>query len=532
MTSAADYDVAIIGMGPVGATLANLLGVRGIRTLAIDRDVDVHPRPRAVVLDHEAMRTFQYLDLADRVLPHTAIFDRSIYYGLDGRIIKKLITEAPPYALGWCPNYLFSQPAVDQLLRDGASERVSVEVRLGLEVTDVAQDADAVTLTVRSPPGASQGSTEHIRARYVVACDGGSSPMRRRLGIGFDDLDFDEPWLVVDAIVDLHHLPNLPKTNVQYCEPARPSTHVIGPGQHRRWELMLLPGETPEQMNQEAQIWKVLSRWISPSNAKLWRSSTYRFHALVAKQWHLGRIILAGDAAHMTPPFLGQGMCQGLRDTTNLAWKLDLILRGDAPAETLLNSYRDERAPHVRGTTQAAKDLGRIICERDPAKAAIRDAALLSSPDGVERVRQTFIPDLAGGILSRRDTSSAVGTLFPQPRVRTANGEALLDDVTGTGFRLVSRSVDISSFADDPHAKRLGVKLASIGPTAPAGVISIDESDEILHDWLDRHHAAVVLVRPDHYVFGTGQTAADASALIDELTAVLFAPQPAPPPNK
>lgn len=519
MTNAPTIDVAIIGLGPVGATLANLLGKRGIRTIAIERDVEVHPRPRAVVLDHEAMRSFQHLGLVDRVLPHTAIFDRSIYCGLDGKIIKKLITAAPPYALGWCPNYLFSQPAVDQLLRDGAKARSSVEVRLGSEVTNVSQDTDAVTLTVSAP----DGSTETICARYVVACDGGSSPIRRRLGIGFDDLDFDEPWLVVDAIVDAAHLPNLPRTNVQYCEPARPSTHVIGPGQHRRWELMLMPGETPEEMNQEARIWKVLSRWISPDNSKLWRSSTYRFHALVARQWHQGRIILAGDAAHMTPPFLGQGMCQGLRDAANLAWKLDLILRQDAPAEPLLASYKDERAPHVRATTQAAKDLGRIICELDPAKAAIRDAELLAAPGGVERVRQSLIPDLTGGILSRRDSGSAAGSIFPQPRVRHNGRETLLDDVTGSGFRLVSRGVDLAALVVDPRVKRLDMKLASVGTEAPAGVTAIDACDGVLADWLDRHGAAIVLVRPDHYVFGAGSTAADAAALIDELSGMLFA---------
>lgn len=519
MTNAPTIDVAIIGLGPVGATLANLLGARGIQTIAIERDVEVHPRPRAVVLDHEAMRSFQHLGLVDRVLPHTAIFDRSIYYGLDGKIIKKLITAAPPYALGWCPNYLFSQPAVDQLLRDGAKARTTVEVRLGSEVTNVSQDADAVTLTVSAP----DGSTETICARYVVACDGGSSPIRRRLGIGFDDLDFDEPWLVVDAIVDAAHLPNLPRTNVQYCEPARPSTHVIGPGQHRRWELMLMPGETPEEMNQEARIWKVLSRWISPDNAKLWRSSTYRFHALVARQWHQGRIILAGDAAHMTPPFLGQGMCQGLRDAANLAWKLDLILRQDAPAEPLLASYKDERAPHVRATTQAAKDLGRIICELDPAKAAIRDGALLADPGGIERVRQSLIPDLSGGILSRRDKSKSVGAIFPQPRVRHAGRETLLDEVTGVGFRLVSRGEDISALAGDPRVKRLGVTLATTGAAVPAGVVGIDECDGVLGDWFDRYGAAIVLVRPDHYVFGTGATVDDGSALLDELSGMLFA---------
>ena len=520
MASKPAIDVAIIGLGPVGATLANLLGQRGIRTLAIERDREVFSRPRAVSLDHEAMRTFQHLGLAGRVLPHTTTFDRTIYRGLDGKIIIKLITQPPPYALGWPPNYLFSQPPVDQILRDAANERTSVEVRLGSEVTDIHQNAGSVTLTVRAP----DGTKEDIQASFLVACDGGTSPIRRQLGIGFDDLEFDEPWLVVDAVVDQAHLSKLPPTNVQYCDPSRPTTYVVCPGRHRRWELMLLPGETPEQMNQETQIWNVLSRWITPDTATLWRSSTYRFHALVAKQWHQGRIILAGDAAHMTPPFLGQGMCQGLRDTMNLAWKLDLILRENAPADMLLATYTDERTPHVRGTTQAANNLGRLICELDPAKAALRDAELLADPRGVERVRQNLIPDLTSGILSRRDRNRAVGSIFPQPRVRHQGRETLLDDLTGSTFRVITRGVDISALAGDPRINRLGAKLATIGSPPAAGVIQIDECDSVLRDWLDHHQAAVVLVRPDHYAFGTGSTAADADALLDELTAMLFTP--------
>jgi 3-(3-hydroxy-phenyl)propionate hydroxylase len=517
-----ETEVAIIGLGPVGSTLANLLGRRGIDVVAIERDPAVHDMPRAVVFDHEAMRAFQSAGLAGRILPHTVKFDRSIYLGAKGQVIKKLVTAPPPFELGWSPNYLFSQPAVDQVLRDTAAEWPSVEVWLGAEVVGVAEDAagDAgrVTLQVRSQDGAMR----EIAARYVVACDGGSSPMRRRLGIGFHDLEFDEPWLVVDALVDDAHLPALPRTNVQYCDPVRPATHVAGPGNHRRWEIMLLPGETPEEMNREERIWQLLARWISPKNAKLWRASAYRFHALVAKEWHRGRIVIAGDAAHMTPPFLGQGMCQGLRDAANLAWKLEAILRRAAPAGTLLASYGDERGPHVRETTKVARGLGRIICELDPVKAAARDAALLAEGEPREEIRQTLIPNLSSGILSRTSGQTAAGTIFPQPRVRHRGSEMLMDDVTGSGFRLVSDGLDIAQLSDDPSGQRLGVALVSLAAGATAPVTVIDERDGQLADWFKRQGARIALVRPDHYVFGTASNIASARELLAEAHEMIF----------
>ncbi len=528
-----ETEVAIVGLGPVGATLANLLANRGIDVVAIEKDAEVHPKPRAVTLDHEAIRSFQGAGLADRVLPHTILFQRSVYRGVEGQIIKQLVTAPPPYQLGWCPNYLFSQPIVDSILRDAAAERPGVTMLVPAEVSDAWQDAEGVTLEVRHADDTSRDVRAHVcahvrahvRAKYVVACDGASSPMRRRLGIGLDDLAFEEPWLVVDALIDEAHLPNLPATTVQYCEPSRPATHVRGPGNHRRWEIMMLPGETPEEINREERIWQLLSRWINPGNAKLWRAAAYRFHALIAHDWHQGRIILAGDAAHMTPPFLGQGMCQGLRDAANIAWKLEYILKRGAPAAPLLATYMQERGPHVRATTEVAKALGRIICELDPVKAAARDARLLDEGQGREEIRQSLIPDLSTGILSMHSTGTAVGSIFPQPKVRYRSGEALLDDVTGSGFRLVGRHIDLMALTLDPLIEKLSVTLCSLGtsPVAPIGnILHVEDCDGLLTAWLDRHGTNVALVRPDHYVFGTATDVAGARALVEELASMLF----------
>ena len=514
----AEAEVAIVGQGPVGATLANLLGARGISVIAVDKDRLVHDKPRAITLDHEAMRTFQNVGLSEQIAPHIVPFLRSVYLGLEGRVIKQLVTKPAPFALGWCPNYLFSQPAVDQILRDGAAARADVRVWLGSEAVGTAEEADRVRLDVSGD----DGSTRQIFATYVVACDGGSSPMRRRLGIGFDDLEFDEPWLVVDALVDAAHLPALPQTNVQYCEPERPCTHVIGPGNHRRWEIMMLPGEDPLEMQSEANIWRLLARWITPANARLWRATSYRFHALVAREWQRGRILLAGDAAHMTPPFLGQGMCQGFRDAANLAWKLEMVLRRGGSAERLFASYGEERAPHVRATTEVAKGLGRIICELDPAKAAARDAAMLAGGDGREEIRQNLIPGLVGGVLSRQ-AGPATGSIFPQPKVRSGQGETLLDNLTGNGFRLVARDAGVLPSADDRRVTAFGMTLAALGLSKADGVLLIDECNGALAQWFNEHDCSAALVRPDHYVFGTARTKAETAALLDELHEMTFA---------
>ncbi len=504
-SSPADVDVAVVGFGPSGAVLTALLGALGVRTLALDRDRRVYEKPRAFALDHEIMRVFQNLGLADQVLPHTAPFTPSEYYGADGRLIKRLGSVPPPYPLGWPPNLVFTQPPVEQALRANAAARAGVEVALGTELASFRQSSEAVTLHLRDDAGRERT----VRSRYLVGCDGASSTVRKALGIEFEDLEFDEPWLVVDVLVNEQGLSKLPDVSIQYCDPARPATYLIGPGAHRRWEIMLLPGDDRAQMESDAEVWRLLSRWIGPGDATLWRVASYRFHALVAREWRRGRVFLAGDAAHQQPPFTGQGMCQGVRDVANLSWKLRMALDGIG-GEALLDSYGAERGPHVRRLTRTIKDIGRLICERDPAAARARDARLLEAAGGrIETVpRQQLIPPLEGGFLSRT-AHPANGSIFPQPRILQDGKARLLDDIAGGGFRVVVNG--------DLPVRRTAMNVVRIG----AGEGCLREMDGVLAGWFERHQCAAALVRPDHYVYGVAADAKGLERLLEEVEAGL-----------
>jgi 3-(3-hydroxy-phenyl)propionate hydroxylase len=508
----AAYDVVVVGFGPSGAVAAALLGQAGVRTLVVDRSAEVYPKPRAIALDHEIMRVFQNLGLADAIAPHCEPFTPSEYYGADGRLIKRLATVEPPYPLGHTPSMVFSQPPVEAALRRHVEALPAVKVALGWRFTGVEQDAEGATVALED----AEGRQVAVRAGWVIGCDGASSSVRDAVGITLQDLEFDEPWLVVDVQVGERGLAKLPRTSVQYCEPARPCTFVIGPGNHRRWEISLLPGEDPAWMATEEGAWSVLKRWIGPEDAVLWRQASYRFHALVAREWRAGRVFIAGDAAHQQPPFLGQGMCQGVRDVVNLAWKLRAVLAGEvsgAAAEALLDSYAVERREHVRKLTTRIKEIGAVICERDPDAAAARDAALIEAAGGTIKTvpRQDIIPPLAGGLLAAGE-ASGTGTLFPQPRVNGPAGAALLDELAGTGWRIVTnlRGVQLPPGLM-ALAERFGIVISipsdenafSSGPHR----MQADELDGVLARWFERHGCCAALVRPDHYVYGVADSA-------------------------
>ena len=510
------HDVAIVGFGPTGAVAASVLGRQGINTLVVDRATSIYDKPRAIALDHEIMRVFQELGITDEIAAHVAPYPASEYHGVDGRIIKRLDAAPPPLPQGWPPNLSFTQPPVEAALRAHAQSLPGVSVRLGCELTALEQGADHVTLGL-----ASESGRETCKARYVIACDGATSAVRRLAGMELEDLGFDEPWLVVDVKVSDEALQRLPEVNVQYCEPQRPSTYVVGPGNHRRWEIMLQESEDPASFLDERNVWQLLSRWVSPGEATLWRSATYRFHALVARRWRSGRVFLAGDAAHQQPPFLGQGMCQGVRDAANLGWKLARVLRGRA-GDGLLDTYEIERSAHVRQLTATIRTLGRFVCERDPQKAAARDAELIAQMGGSVKtaMRQDLMPALQHGFLSATP-HAASGTLFPQPRIAGDSGPQLLDDRIGTGFRLV--------LAELPDAAVLRAARAALGATAvliqrapaadaepSADVLRLVELDGVASDWFAQKQCVAALVRPDNYVFGVAETSAGLARLVAE----------------
>lgn len=516
----ASFDVAVVGFGPSGAVAAALLGQAGIKTLVIDRTREVYARPRAIALDHEIMRVFQQLGLADEIGQYCRPFTPSEYYGVDGQLIKRLATVAPPYPLGYTPSMVFTQPPVERALREHVAGLPNVTVALGQRFLGLNQDAERATLDIQDDDGV----TRKVSARYVIGCDGASSSVREAAGITLEDLEFDEPWLVIDVLVNQQGLARLPQTSVQYCDPARPCTYVIGPDNHRRWEISLLPGEDPAWMATPDGAWSMLRRWIGPEDGELWRQASYRFHALVAREWRQGRVFIAGDAAHQQPPFLGQGMCQGVRDVVNLCWKLRAVLAG--AADGLLDSYGPERGAHVRRLTGRIKDIGRIICERDIDAARARDARLLDEAGGTIKTvaRQDIIPALETGLLANPG-QGATGTLFPQPKVRDGEREVLLDQLAGTGWRVVT-SMPLAQIAPELRAQaaQLGT-LVCLAP-GPAGLGHVDgaietvETEGVMARWFDRHGCIAAIVRPDHYVYGAAQDPAELVRQLAELAIV------------
>lgn len=521
-----DYDLIIVGMGPVGAMAANLAGLWGLKTLVLDKAESVYENPRAMGFDHEVMRAFANIGLGEAIAPYVMPYRASHYLTNQSQLIKRIDAAKPPHTLGWAPNYVFSQPPVERELRANIAAFAQVTVELGSEVLAIESQGELAQVQICDR----NGKSRTVSAGYVLACDGGTSPTRAGLKLRMEDLVFDEPWLVVDVLLKEGAGESLPSTNVQYCEVERPCTYVVGPGRHRRWEFMINPGEAPADIARPESIKHLISRWLDAEAYDIWRASTYRFHALVLQQWRSERIFFLGDAAHMTPPFLAQGMCQGIRDAMNLIWKLALVRRGHA-GPGLLDSYQQERIPHVRQTTQVAKEFGLIICERDPLKAAERDAQLLQgmsgTPDGT--IRQSLIPGLTEGLI---DDQAPAGELFPQPLVIGRDGtQGLLDAFTGQSLRLViAADLDTRALLEQLHLRLEGsqlpfklVRLSAERPTPADDGDSYHELDGILAQWMAERDCKVVLVRPDHYVFGGARTGEGALALLERCLEALNA---------
>lgn len=520
-----DYDVIIVGMGPVGALCANLAGLWGLNALVVDKSETVYTNPRAMGFDHEVMRVFGNIGLANDIAEYVMPYRPSEYLTTGSLLIKRIDAAKPPFPLGWAPNYVFSQPPVERALRSKISDLKSVTVELGSQVLSV--DCTSSQADVRIL--AKDGKERTVTANYVLACDGGTSPIRTRLGLKMEDLAFDEPWLVVDVILNEGAGENLPKTNVQFCELARPCTFVVGPGQHRRWEFMINPDEQPSEVSQPDAIKKLLARWLPEDAYQLWRASAYRFHALILEQWKADRVFFLGDAAHMTPPFLAQGMCQGIRDALNLVWKIAMV-KGGLAAPDFLSTYQTERVPHVRQTTLAAKEFGGVICERDSDRAAARDVRLMQqmteNPGGT--IRQSLIPGLSQGFIAN---VAPAGELFPQPLVINHEGKkALLDEFTGQSFRVViapgfDASALLRCLRNSQSLKGLPIHVVRLVKPEQAGVRTPDdyqEVDDLLAQWLELRGCNVVIVRPDHYVYGGAVTVAWAMELLEGMQLALW----------
>ncbi|MGW6460825.1 bifunctional 3-(3-hydroxy-phenyl)propionate/3-hydroxycinnamic acid hydroxylase, partial [Streptomyces sp. NPDC055078] len=412
-------EVAIIGFGPVGMAMAGLLGRRGIRVLVAEKSTEVFPLPRAAHIDHTGLRTLQELGCLDELLPRM-IPNRGL--ALVDASLRRLVQVPGDQgsASGLPASMYFYQPEFDRALERAVTAMESVEVRRGLEMTSLTPGPGGVTADCLDH---TTGETVRIEADWLIGCDGAASPVRQAIGITLDSLGFDEEWLVLD-LVDRLGREDLLAEAIQVCDPRRPYVANPMPGGRYRAEFMLLPGDDPAALRERASLDRLLAPLFPELRFDIERSAVYTFHGLSARSWRTGRVLLAGDAAHQMPPFLGQGMCSGLRDASNLAWKLARVLRGRMPA-ALLDTYEAERAPHVRSVVESAVEFGRFVSISDPDEAAERDRRLLSGENSSPLRFQ--LPSLPPGPL----VHGGGGSLFPQP---TLAGGARLDDEVGDRF--------------------------------------------------------------------------------------------------
>ncbi|HCF1525220.1 bifunctional 3-(3-hydroxy-phenyl)propionate/3-hydroxycinnamic acid hydroxylase [Pseudomonas aeruginosa] len=528
-------DVLISGYGPSGATLANLLGLRGFNVVVVERDKEIYDKPRAITADHEVMRIFQECGLAEEIMQSSIPHPGSDYIGLDNQIIKRLYPAPPPLSLTWDPTWLFVQPELEATLRRGVDRFQCVSTFLGHELVSFTQDDTGVRASVRRMDS---DDFFEVTARYLVACDGGRSTVRKLLKSTVENLDFDEWWIVADA--RLRGELDLPKRATHYCHPWRPGSFVIGPGDLRRWEVKILPGENPASFESDEAFLQVLSNFVDISKIELWRKAIYCFHALVVDEWRCGCVFLMGDAAHQTPPFLGQGLCAGIRDAANLAWKLDAVERKGFPS-TLLDTYGEERKPHVRQVVASAKEIGLIIGELDMEAARKRDALLGEqiASGKAETIRQKFVPGLETGLLGKDPQgrlANSAGEVFVQPWVKSGgNVFARMDDLVEPGFAVFTTSrelfLDLSEEARR-IMRRFDIHLVQFekAALAPArdqwNVLHLEEQSDLAFNWFRDRHVQAVLVRPDHYVFGAAADAAALDGLLRQLAAHAPATEP------
>jgi 3-(3-hydroxy-phenyl)propionate hydroxylase len=456
-------DVLIVGGGPVGVTLANLLARDGVGLIVVERDTEVYPLPRAAHFDHEIMRLWQSLGLAEAAQKAARPAGAYEFRNAAGQVLLRY--DMPDMAPGgWAASWMFNQPDLERALRERLAGEATARLLIGTSFEGFESETVALCR---------QGDEAfRVEARYVVGCDGASSPVRKALGIELEDFGLDEPWLVIDAIE--RDVSGLPDINLQICDPARPTTCVLmGPGR-RRWEFMIRPGEDPADFLTDSRIAQLLKPWVPEGAVEIDRRAVYRFHGLLARQWRRGPVLLAGDSAHQMPPFLGQGMCSGLRDAANLAWKLKLVLDGRA-SEALLDTYQSEREPHVRAMIQTAIAMGQVVCATDPAMVAARDAGMLAERAAGKTPVPMGTPGPGPGVFRVGDAKA--GRMFPQGEQR--------DDAAGPTAWLISDTIP----PEGPWRHIPG----------PAG-------------------REAVLVRPDRYIFGSGDPADLARAYLAALS--------------
>ena len=511
------YDVLIVGYGPTGMLAAALLGRAGHRVAVFERHKTLYNLPRVGIVHDDVLRMFQEIGCIERVWPST--YYLPVYeMAKNGRVL--LSSEVAPNATHGWPEYIsIYQPAFEGELDLIVKAQPTVSVFQGERVTAIAHTSEQVEITVETE----SGETRRVQGRYLIGADGGNSFVRETLNIPYEDLGFDQNWLVIDGKAN-NPRPGLPAMR-QFCEPEQPGvTLQMGP-QHRRWSFMIFPGEKAEDAVKPESVWRRLDRpeGATPDEYELIRVASYKFQSLYAERWRVGRVFLAGDAAHQMPPFLAQGLCSGFRDAHNLAWKLDLVLKGLAP-NSFLDAYEAERGPNARATIVESMRVGQHVNERDPQKVRQRDEQLMALQAQKERTRGQKrliafrVPGFQAGFIAKNGARAA-GDALVQGQVLRNGNEGRFDDVAGHGFMIITRSGDPTtamSQQDLDYWRSLGGRIVRLAQKED-GADAIVDSGGLYNRLMDEYGCDVIVKRPDYYIFGACPSSRELPALLADL---------------
>lgn len=504
-------DVAIVGAGPVGLMIANYLGQRGVNVTLVEKLDTLIDYPRAIGLDDESLRTFQAVGLAEKVLPHTTPWHAMRFLTPKGRCFADIQPKTDEF--GWSRRNAFIQPLADRVLFDGLQRFSNVKVLFSRELDSFEQSDSAVVLNLKDQ----HGRSERLNARYLIGCDGGNSLVRRSLDISFEGKTAPNQWIVVDIANDPLSTPHV----YLCCDPVRPYVSAALPHGVRRFEFMVMPGETETELSKPENLRKLLSKVLpNPDRIELIRSRVYTHNARLAGRFRQGRVLLAGDAAHIMPVWQGQGYNSGMRDALNLAWKLALVIKGLA-ADSLLDSYEQERRDHAKAMINLSVLAGHVLAPPKRWQGTLRDGVswLLNYLPPVKRyfVEMRFKPMpqyTRGALIVPTAKGSPVGKMFIQPKVLTDAGTTvLLDEVIGDNFAIIAWGCDPTwglSATQIAHWKALGTRFIQVLPDvqlrvpsdAGQDVIRVGDNSGRLKEWFALGTSSIALVRPDRFLAG------------------------------
>ncbi|MDD9662751.1 MULTISPECIES: bifunctional 3-(3-hydroxy-phenyl)propionate/3-hydroxycinnamic acid hydroxylase [Klebsiella] len=502
--------VAIVGAGPVGLTIANYLGQMGVSVLLIEKLESLIDYPRAIGIDDESLRAMQAVGLVDKVLPHTTPWHAMRFMTPKGRCFADIQPMTDEF--GWSRRNAFIQPQVDGVLYEGLSRFPHVRCLFSREVEAFSQNSDNVTLNLKG----SAGEHETVRADWLVACDGGASLIRRTLNIPFEGKTAPNQWIVIDIANDPLATPHV----YLCCDPVRPYVSAALPHGVRRFEFMVMPGETEAQLSEPHKMRQLLSKVLpDPDNVEPIRQRVYTHNARIAERFRVDRVLLAGDAAHIMPVWQGQGYNSGMRDAFNLGWKLALVVRGKA-GEALLDSYQQERRDHAKAMIDLSVTAGNVLAPPKRWHGAVRDGIswLLNYLPPVKRyfleMRFKPMPQYREGALlaEGEGKTSPVGKMFIQPKVTLEGGQVtLLDEVMGANFAIIAWGSNPLWGLNNEQIARwraVGVRFIQVVPEVQIhcdqdnvpGVIRLGDTQNRLKSWFAQHDTAIAVVRPDRFV--------------------------------